>query len=128
MPPSATSASEKARAVSDGLVISAWTPVALTPVASIISLASVSQDIRDVHLTIDPIVLNGDDLIALLVAPLAMVLLALFLRRTDIGIAARAAAERADRASLLGVPVHRLDVVRRARREKQNAGGAPGRS
>ena len=65
----------------------------------------------DVHLTIDPIVLNGDDLIALLVAPLAMVLLALFLRRTDIGIAVRAAAERADRASLLGVPVHRLETV-----------------
>ena len=40
-----------------------------------------------------------------------MVLLALFLRRTDIGIAVRAAAERADRASLLGVPVHRLETV-----------------
>jgi branched-chain amino acid transport system permease protein len=65
----------------------------------------------DVNLTIDPIVLNGDDLVALIVAPLAMVLLALFLRRTDIGVAVRAAAERADRASLLGVPVKRLETV-----------------
>ena len=41
-------------------------------------------------------------------APLAMVAIALFLRFTDVGVAARAAADRADRASLLGIPVGRL--------------------
>jgi branched-chain amino acid transport system permease protein len=65
----------------------------------------------DVHLSIDPIVLDGDDLVALVLAPVAMVLLALFMRRTDIGVAVRAASERADRASLLGVPVRRLETV-----------------
>ena len=65
----------------------------------------------DATLTIDPIVLNADDLVALLVAPVALILLAVFMRRTDIGVAVRAAAERSDRASLLGVPVRRLETV-----------------
>jgi branched-chain amino acid transport system permease protein len=65
----------------------------------------------DVNLSIAPIVLDGDDLVALVLAPVAMVLLALFMRRTDIGVAVRAASERADRASLLGVPVRRLETV-----------------
>lgn len=65
----------------------------------------------DIHLTIDPIVLNADDLIALLVAPLVLALLAIGLQRTDTGTAVRAASERADRASLLGIPVRRLETV-----------------
>jgi hypothetical protein len=45
---------------------------------------------------------------AWVVAPLVMVALALFLRRTDVGVATRAAADRADRAALLGIPVGRI--------------------
>jgi branched-chain amino acid transport system permease protein len=65
----------------------------------------------DIHLTIDPLVLGADELAALVVAPLIMVALAIFLRRTDVGIAVRASAERADRAALLGIPVKRLQTV-----------------
>ncbi len=55
-----------------------------------------------------PFRLDGDDLLALVVAPLAIVALAAFLHRTDVGIAARAAADRADRAASLGIPVGRI--------------------
>ena len=51
---------------------------------------------------------DGDYLVAWVLAPLAVVAVALFLRFTDVGVAVRAAADRADRASLLGIPVGRL--------------------
>ena len=51
---------------------------------------------------------NANDLITMIVIPLAFVALAIFLRRSNIGIAVRAAAERADRAMTLGIPVKRL--------------------
>jgi branched-chain amino acid transport system permease protein len=56
-------------------------------------------------------VFHADDVVALIVAPLALVAIALFLRYTAVGIAVRASAERADRASLLGVPVQRLQTL-----------------
>lgn len=55
-----------------------------------------------------PFTFDGDYLVAWLLAPLAMLLVAAFLRFTDVGVAVRAAADRADRASLLGIPVGRL--------------------
>ncbi len=61
--------------------------------------------------TVDPIVFNADHLVALVVAPLALVAVAVFLRSTAYGIAVRASAERADRASLLGIPVRRLQTL-----------------
>lgn len=51
---------------------------------------------------------NANDLITMIVIPVAFLALAVFLRRSNIGIAVRAAAERADRAMTLGVPVKRL--------------------
>jgi branched-chain amino acid transport system permease protein len=65
----------------------------------------------DIHWSVDPLVLGPDELAALLIAPLVMVALAIFLRRTDVGVAIRASAERADRAALLGIPVQRLQTV-----------------
>jgi branched-chain amino acid transport system permease protein len=56
-------------------------------------------------------VFGPDELAALIVAPLVMVALAVFLRRTDVGVAIRASAERADRAALLGIPVQRIQTV-----------------
>ena len=53
---------------------------------------------------------DANDLIALVVAPLMIGGLALFLRLTDTGTAVRAAADRPDRASLLGIPVRRLEA------------------
>ncbi|MGZ4683590.1 MAG: ABC transporter permease subunit, partial [Acidimicrobiales bacterium] len=64
-----------------------------------------------VRFTIAPLVFSADHLVALVVAPLALVGVAFLLRGTNIGIAIRASAERADRAALLGVPVKRLQTV-----------------
>jgi branched-chain amino acid transport system permease protein len=55
-----------------------------------------------------PLVFDGDYLVAWVLGPLAVVAVALFLRFTHVGIAVRAAADRADRAALLGIPVGRL--------------------
>ncbi|HEY8546653.1 MAG TPA: hypothetical protein VIL36_16450, partial [Acidimicrobiales bacterium] len=55
-----------------------------------------------------PFTFDGDYLVAWTLAPLAILAVALFLRFTDVGVAVRAAADRADRASLLGIPVGRL--------------------
>ena len=65
----------------------------------------------DIRWRVDPLILGGDDILALIVAPLAMVALAVWLRRTDVGLAVRASAERADRASLLGIPVGRVQTL-----------------
>jgi branched-chain amino acid transport system permease protein len=61
--------------------------------------------------TVDPLVFNADHLVALVVAPAALVAVAVFLRSSSYGIAVRASAERADRASLLGIPVRRLQTL-----------------
>jgi len=57
------------------------------------------------------VVFDANDVIAAIVAPLCMVALIVFLKTTDSGVAIRAAAERPDRASLLGVPVRRLQTL-----------------
>jgi branched-chain amino acid transport system permease protein len=61
--------------------------------------------------SIFPLVFTADHVAALVIAPLAMLGVAMLLRFTSIGIAIRASAERADRASLLGIPVKRLQTV-----------------
>ena len=55
--------------------------------------------------------LNGDYLAVIVVASAALVGLAALLRFTRIGIAIRASAENADRASLLGIPVQRVTTI-----------------
>jgi ABC-type branched-subunit amino acid transport system ATPase component/ABC-type branched-subunit amino acid transport system permease subunit len=65
----------------------------------------------DLHVTISPIVFGGTDLVAVVIVPVILIALALFLRRSDIGIAIRAGAERADRAASLGIPIRRLQTV-----------------
>jgi branched-chain amino acid transport system permease protein len=54
---------------------------------------------------------NANDLLALVVTPVAVALVALFLRGSDAGVAIRASADSAERASLLGVPVARLQTL-----------------
>jgi branched-chain amino acid transport system permease protein len=65
----------------------------------------------DWSFVLEPITFRADHLVALVVAPLALAGIAVFLRFTNVGIAVRASAERADRAALLGVPVQRLQTV-----------------
>jgi len=65
----------------------------------------------DTTVTIGTFVLGANDLIALVVAPLAMAAVAIFLDRTRLGTAIRATAERSDRAAMLGIPVSRLATL-----------------
>lgn len=61
--------------------------------------------------TIQPLVFNANHVLALILAPLCIIAIAVWLRATDVGIAVRAAAERRDRAAMLGIPVRRLSTV-----------------
>ena len=54
---------------------------------------------------------KGDDVLILIVAPIVLVAVGGFLRVSAFGKGVRAAAERADRASLLGIPVKRLESL-----------------
>jgi ABC-type branched-subunit amino acid transport system ATPase component/ABC-type branched-subunit amino acid transport system permease subunit len=58
-----------------------------------------------------PVVFSGGHLLILVVVPLIGVGLGLFFARSRIGIAVRAAAESADRAALLGIPVRRINTL-----------------
>ncbi len=61
--------------------------------------------------TVEPIRFGASDLLAVIAVPIAVAGMALFLRATRVGIAVRASAEDADRASLLGIPVKRLHTL-----------------
>ncbi len=64
----------------------------------------------DASFTIEPLRFSGNDVIAVILIPLAFIGLALFLR-TRVGVAMRACADDADRAALLGIPVRRVHMV-----------------
>lgn len=55
-------------------------------------------------------VFTESELLALIAVPVVVALLALLLQRSDVGLAARAAADSSDRASLLGIPVGRIQT------------------
>jgi ABC-type branched-subunit amino acid transport system ATPase component/ABC-type branched-subunit amino acid transport system permease subunit len=63
-----------------------------------------SLDIGSVHLA-------TQYLLMLVIAPLAIAALAVFLRRTTIGLASRAAADNRDAAQLAGIPVRRVALT-----------------
>lgn len=63
------------------------------------------------HFPIGPVIFQGNDILAMALIPAVLVALAYFLNRTHTGVAIRACAESADRASLLGVPVRRINLV-----------------
>jgi branched-chain amino acid transport system permease protein len=54
---------------------------------------------------------HGNDILAIIAVPAVIIALAWFLNRTHIGVAVRACSESSDRASLLGVPVKRVNLV-----------------
>ncbi|MFN2538552.1 MAG: ATP-binding cassette domain-containing protein [Mycobacteriales bacterium] len=64
-----------------------------------------------VHFKAGPIVFTSDHVAVLTVVPVVLVALALFLVRSDTGVAIRASAESAERALLLGIPVRRLSLL-----------------
>jgi branched-chain amino acid transport system permease protein len=61
-----------------------------------------------VRLVREPLIFDGDHVVAWIVAPLALLAVALFLRFTSAGVAIRGSAENPVLAGLLGVPVARL--------------------
>jgi branched-chain amino acid transport system permease protein len=65
----------------------------------------------DWKLTIGVVILNANDLIAIVVAPVAILGVAWFLNRSRLGLAVRANAEHHERAAMLGLPVTRLNSV-----------------
>ena len=65
----------------------------------------------DWRMDLAPLVFGSGYLVAWVLALLAVAAVAAFLRFTHVGIAVRAAADRADWASLLGIPVGRLHTV-----------------
>ncbi len=69
------------------------------------------QDPFRATVTIGHQTFGGSEMLAVLLAPALIIGLALLLTRTDLGVAVRASAERADRAALLGVPVRRLQTL-----------------
>ena len=64
-----------------------------------------------VNLTINPIIFKGSHLLIVASVPAVIAGLAWFLLRTDAGVAVRAAAENAERALLLGIPIRRLSTI-----------------
>lgn len=62
------------------------------------------------HVTwhIAPVVFTADDLVAVIVSVACLAGVSLWFTRSDVGIAVQAAGDRRDRASMLGIPVGRL--------------------
>jgi branched-chain amino acid transport system permease protein len=65
------------------------------------------------HLTwhIAPVVFDANDLVAVIVSVACLAGVSLWFTRTDVGIAVQAAGDRRDRASMLGIPVGRLQSI-----------------
>ncbi|MFN8018773.1 MAG: ATP-binding cassette domain-containing protein [Acidimicrobiales bacterium] len=62
------------------------------------------------HVGVGTTVLGADELVAAVVSVACLVAVSVALRRSDVGIAVRASAERSDRALMLGIPVPRLEA------------------
>ena len=60
---------------------------------------------------LNPVVLNANDLVAVIVSVACLAGVTLWFTKSDIGIAVQAAGDRRDRASMLGIPVGRLQSV-----------------
>jgi branched-chain amino acid transport system permease protein len=63
------------------------------------------------HFMIFPVLFNGNYIVAIVLVPVVLGLLAWFLRATSYGVAIRAAADNGDRARLIGIPVARLSTI-----------------
>jgi branched-chain amino acid transport system permease protein len=57
------------------------------------------------------VIFNANDVLTMIVVPICFIALGLFMSRSSFGTAIRAAAERGDRASTLGIPVKRLHTI-----------------
>ncbi len=60
---------------------------------------------------IAPVVFDANDLVAVIVSVTCLAAVSIWFTKSDIGIAVQAAGDRRDRASMLGIPVGRLQTV-----------------
>jgi branched-chain amino acid transport system permease protein len=74
-------------------------------------LGAFSTPLSSVHVTIRPVLFDGNDLLVLGVLLVVPAALSWFLLRTDAGIAVRSLSENPDRARLLGIPIRRLSTL-----------------
>ncbi len=65
----------------------------------------------DLTFTVDPLVFDANDVLAVVIAPIAMLVVAGVLRFTTLGIAMRASADNVSRAALLGIPVKGVQTI-----------------
>ncbi|MFN8020251.1 MAG: ABC transporter permease [Acidimicrobiales bacterium] len=65
----------------------------------------------DVTVRIHPLVFDGDDVVVWVVSPVLLFVVWWLLARTRLGALVRAAADRGERAALLGVPVRRVHTL-----------------
>jgi len=77
----------------------------------IVDPAPPKTPLSNLHFTIHPVIFDGNALFIVVIAAIVVVGLTLFFRLTDVGIAIRASAENAERATLLGISVNRLSSV-----------------
>lgn len=56
-------------------------------------------------------IFNSTDIVTMVTVPICLLALTFFLTRTHTGTAVRAAAERSDRAAMLGIPVGRVQTI-----------------
>lgn len=62
-------------------------------------------------LRLSPAVFDANDLVAIVVSLACLASVAVWLKRSRVGIAVRATGDRRDRAAMLGIPVNRLQTV-----------------
>jgi branched-chain amino acid transport system permease protein len=60
---------------------------------------------------VGPVVFNADDLVAVIVSVACLAAVSIWFTRSDVGLAVQAVGDRRDRASMLGIPVGRLQSV-----------------
>ncbi|MBI2703683.1 MAG: ATP-binding cassette domain-containing protein [Actinobacteria bacterium] len=74
-------------------------------------VGSFQTPLNDISVTVEPVVITGNDLFLLTAVPVVLIALSWFLLRTDSGIAVRGVADNRERAQLLGIPVDRLGAI-----------------
>ncbi len=60
---------------------------------------------------VNPVVLDANDLVAVIVSVACLAAVSLWFTRSDVGLAVQAVGDRRDRASMLGIPVGRLQSM-----------------
>lgn len=76
-----------------------------------VNLAAPVTPFTHFHFTIDKVLFNGNVLFMAAISVAVVIALSVFFRRSNYGLAIRAAAENTDRAALMGISVRRLSTI-----------------